>query len=182
METYKYNELALLIQRPTAPDHFLSSASSTWKVEFISVGESDTPRNISDGYEYSPELRGYQDLILRTHLFGDRAAFFHWSICYSEIYSAETHDLERRLKTLKALDAKLAKVSKHYGSAQSHGEFVAQVMLAAKIKRALILRSGTSSTYDECKWHYLNVSDARRTINNMAAEWHEANDKKESAA
>jgi len=179
----KYTELALLIQPIGQTETFSSAPSATWKLHFVSVDPGKlAPRNIGDYFDYAEPLRGFQDLEIRTHLFGDNPNGYNWQLKYSEIYSADLRDLERRYKCLSALERKIEKIAKQYGSPQTFGEYVAQVMLAAGIKQSFESCTNNGHSYDDNDFRRRDVADTRYRLASMRHVWFEANGKKDEEA
>lgn len=179
----KYTELALLIQPIGKAERYSSSASATWIIEFVTVDRDKMqPRGIGDYFDYAEAIRGFQDLQIRTHLWGDSEQSFSYDLKFSEIYSASLRDLERRYKALQGLERKWRKVAEQYGSPQSIGEYVGQIMLAAGINESYEAVTDGGYTYDDSKWRRRDVAGTRSHIMQLRYQWFQANGPKKEEA
>jgi hypothetical protein len=101
---------------------------------------------------------------------------YGFDVLYRDVYSIDTRMAGRMAKTLKRVDAKLAKLYDERGYTTSFGEYVTRVATAIGAK-TLVFAKGPEWpgwSYTEREFDFATVGDGRYRIERMEADWRKA--------
>lgn len=99
----------------------------------------------------------------------DREQVYGFSIEYHDVYSINARKAERMFKTLRSIDAKLAKMQETRGYVRSFGEYLGRIAEAIGAKGIGI--DHQKQRRNGYRWEWLSIGDGANRANHMIWQW-----------
>jgi hypothetical protein len=167
-------DLYLLVQEERSHDYYHLRARVVTKAR----EERDTesyPGGTRDRYQ-GPKYDGLQagcqgDQGSRKAEGREGAVYGFGRLEYREVFSVDLGDAERMVKTLRALERKIAKLGEVRGYARSYGEFLGRFAEALGAKGMVFRRNQKHAATTGQTWEWTTVGDGINKAANLIYQW-----------
>ena len=112
----------------------------------------------------------------------ERFSLIGWNTEYRDVFSIDARRARTMVKTLDAIEKKLAAKEAADGRPESFGRYLIRVAAAIGATKIVIKTAGNSSSYDRNQYRFLSLADGMEWVNRQFSDYVKAETKSEDRA